>query len=140
MTLGYNASVWVKDGYFIGAVPRTVLTPNTARVIVPDNTIVEFNVTLSRTPFETLRLQTVVTAHRVEELEGVWETSHLHLSDTSPLNLIWVSILFITRHFTTVTPHTRSRIKVKTVLLPLFKFRQVNGVVSTLHTCVGFVV
>jgi hypothetical protein len=140
MTLGHDTSVRVKDRYFIWAVPCTVLTPYTARVIMPDDAVIQFNVGVGRTAFETLRIDAVVTAHRVEELQGIRELTHLHLTHTSPFDLIRVGILFITGYFTTVTPYTGSGIEVKTVLLSLFELWNVNTVIPALHTCFIFMI
>ena len=140
MTFGHDASLFVERRYFVRTVPSTVLTPDTARVIMPDDTIVKFDVRLCRTAYETLRFYTVVTRHRVKELQGIWKLSHLHLTYTAPFDVIWVGILFVTGNFTTVTAYTGSGIKVKTVLFSRFEFRQVDAVVPTLHSSVGFVV
>jgi hypothetical protein len=80
----------------------------------------------------------VITAHRVKKLKGVRECTHFHLSDPSPFDLIGVRILFITGDLTTMTTHTGSCVKVKTVLFTLTKLRQVYAVVTTLHTGIGF--
>ena len=140
MTLGDDASLLVKGWYFIRTVPRTVLTPYTARVIMPDDAVLKLDVRLRRTAYETLRFYTVVTAHGVKELQGIWELTHLHFSHATPFDVIGVGILFVTGYFTAMTAYTSSSIKVKTVLFSLTKFRQVDAVVSTLHTRVGFVV
>ena len=140
MALGDDPAIGVEDRHFIGAVPSTVLAPDTARIIVPDDTVVEFDVGVGRAPFETLRIDTVVTAHRVEDLECIGETSRLHLPDSTPFDAIGVAVLFIARHFTAVTPYTRSSVEVKTVLLSRFELRDVDGVVTTLHTRIVLVV
>jgi hypothetical protein len=49
------------------------------------------------------------------------ELAHLHLSHTSPFDVIWVGVLLVTSYFTTVTAHTSVHVKVKTVLFPLAK-------------------
>jgi len=140
MTLGYNASVGVKSRDFIRAVPCTVLTTNTAGVIVPDYAVVKFDVRLRRTAFKTLGVYTVVTAHRVKKLQCVREFSHLHLSHTPPFDIVRVGILLVTGYFTTVAAYTGSGIEMKTVLLTGFKFRNVNRVVPTLHTGIVFMI
>ena len=140
MAFGHDASFFVKGRDFVRAVPGTVLTADTTGVIVPDDAVVKFDVRLCRAPFKTLRFYTVVAAHRVEELQGIWKLSHLHLTYTTPFDVVWVCILFVTGYLTTVTAYTGSGIKVETVLLCCFKFRQVDTVVAALHACVGFVV
>jgi hypothetical protein len=140
MTLGNDASFFVKCWYLIRAVPCTVLTAYTARVIMPDDTVVQLDVRLRRTALKTFRFYTVVTAHRIKELKGIWKFSHLHLSYTSPFDVIGVGILFVTCYFTAMTAYTGSGIEMKTVLLSCFKFRQVYAVVTTLHPSVGFMV
>jgi len=61
MTFGDYASFFVKGRYLIRTIPSTVLTPDTARVIMPDDAVIKFDVRLCRTTYETLRLYTVVT-------------------------------------------------------------------------------
>jgi hypothetical protein len=140
VTLGDDAAVRVEDRDFIGAVPCTVLTPDTAWVVMKDNAVVKFDVTLCRTALETLGVDTVVTAHGVEELESVGELAHLHLTHTPPLNISWVSVLFVTCNFTAVAAYASSCIEVKAVLLSGFKLWDVDGVVPALHTGVILVV
>ena len=48
--------------------------------------------------------------------------------------------MFVTRHFTAVTAYTGSSIEVKTVLFSWFELRDVDGVVTALHTGVVLVV
>ena len=68
MTLGDDTTLLVERRYFIGTVPSTVLTPDTRRVVMPNDTVVKFDVAFRWAAYETLRLYTVVTAHGVEKL------------------------------------------------------------------------
>jgi len=140
MTLGYNASVGVKSRDFIRAVPCTVLTTNTAGVIVPDYAVVKFDVRLRRTAFKTLGVYTVVTAHGVEHLQHIRENTAFHLTDTAPFHICRIIVLLITGHFTSAAPYTGRRIKVKTVLFIFTQFRNINGIVPALHSGVSFII
>lgn len=123
----------------VWAVPRTVLTSDTAGVIVEDDAVIKLDVAVGGTSDKTGRLYAVVTAHGVKQQQRVGKTSPLHLTDAAPFDVARVIVLFITRHFATAASDAFGRIEMESVLLPLTKRRNIYGVVPALHSCVSFV-
>jgi hypothetical protein len=140
MAFGNDTAVMIKNGDFIGAVPGTVLAPDTNIVIMKDDAVFKLDIGVGRASSQTLRIDTVVAAHGVEELADVWKYARFHLTHAAPLDIGGVVVLFVAGHFTAVAPHTGSHVEVKAVLLPRFERRQVDLVVSALHAGIGFVV
>jgi hypothetical protein len=140
MALGDDTAVGVEDRHFVRAVPGTVLASDTAGVIMKDDPVVKLDVALGRTPFETLGIDTVVTAHGVKKLKRVGKRPHLHLTHTPPLDIGRVAVLLVTGNLTAVTPDTRRRIEMKTVLLPGLELGDIDGVAPALHTGIVLVV
>jgi hypothetical protein len=140
MTLRDDLTLFVVSRYTIWTVPCTVLTPYTGVIIMDNDTcLTDLYIRLCRTTDETSRINTVVTAHRVKEHQGVWKSPCLHLTDTAPLDISGIVVLLITSDLTTAAPDTSSCIKMKTVLLTLLQVRNIDGVVSTLHPGVSLV-
>jgi len=120
MALGDDMALFMIGRDFVRAVPCAVLTTDAAGIIVKDDAVVEFDVTVGRTADEAGRINTVVTAHGIKQQEGIGEASPLHLSHASPFDVGRVVVLFIARHFATAASDAFGRIKMETVLLPFF--------------------
>jgi len=137
MTFSNNTSVRIEYRYFIGTVPGTVLTSDTAWIIMPYDPVIQLDVAFCRTATQTFRINTVVATHRVEELESIGEGSCFHFTHTPPLDIRTISILFVTGYFAAVTSYTGGSIEVKAVLFSGFELWNIDGIATTLHT--GFI-
>jgi len=106
---------------------------------VKDDTVIEFDVAVGGTADETGGINAVVTAHGVKEQEGVWEASPLHLAHATPFDVGGVIVLLIARNFTAAASDTFGGIEMETVLFPHTQRRNIDTVVSTLHSGSGFI-
>lgn len=140
MALRNDMARFMKGGYAVGAVPGTVLTSDTGFIIMIDNAVFKFNIAVGRTAYEAGGVDTVVTGHGVKKGADMTKLTRLHLSDTAPLNIGGIVVLFITGHFTASTADTFACIKMKTVLFALLKLGQIYGVVTALHARLGLVI
>jgi hypothetical protein len=120
MAFGYDMTLFVIGRHSIRAVPCAVLASDTAWVVMEDDTVVEFYVAVGRASDETGGINTVITAHRVKQQESIREAPPLHLADTSPFDVGWVVVLFVTCYFATAAPDTGCCIKMEAVLFTLF--------------------
>jgi hypothetical protein len=139
MALGDDVTLFVIGRDAIRAVPCTVLTSDTAGIIMKNDTVIEFDVAIRWASDEACGVNTVVTTHGVKQQQGVREAPSLHLTYTTPFDVSWVVILLITRNFATATTDTFSRIEVKSVLFSLFEWWNINGIVTALHSRIGLV-
>jgi hypothetical protein len=140
MALGHDPSVGIENRHFIRTVPRTVLASDTDIVIMKDDPIVEFYIRFGRAAPQTLGIDAVVAAHRIEELECIGKCPHLHLSNPSPLDFGRIVVLLIAGDFTAVTADTGCRIEVEAILLTGLELGDIYTVVTALHPGIIFVI
>jgi hypothetical protein len=67
MAFGDDMALFVVGRHSIRAVPCTVLTADTAGIIVKNDTVVKFDIAVGRASDKTGGIDTVITAHRVEK-------------------------------------------------------------------------
>jgi hypothetical protein len=125
MAFGNDMTLFVIGRHSIRTVPCTVLASDTAGIVVEDDTVVEFDVAVGGTTDEAGGIDAVVTAHGVKQQKGVREASPLHLADTSPFDVGWVVVLFVTCYFATAASDTGCCIEVETVLFSFFQWRYI---------------
>ena len=140
MAFGDDMALFVKNRYIIRAVPSAVLTPYADIVVVKDNTVFHLFIGVGRTSYEAGRLYAVVAAHGHKKLQCVWKFSTFGFAHSSPLDIGWIVVLLIAGYLTAVTADTLGSVEMESILLSLTKWRQIYGVVATLHPSFCFVI
>ncbi len=139
MAFGDDVALFVVGGDTVGAVPCAVLTPDTAGIVVKNDTVVKFDIAVGGASDEAGGIDAVVAAHGVKEQQSIREAPSLHLAHTAPFDIAWVVILLIARHFTTTASDARRSIEVEAVLFPFIQRRDIDGVIAALHPRICFV-
>ena len=105
-----------------------------------DPSCFDLDIGVGRAAYQTGRVDTMVTAHRIEKLAYRRKDPAFALADTSPFDIRGVVILFITGDLTAAASHTGGRIKVKPVVLIFLKLRKIYTIVSALHSRLSLII
>jgi hypothetical protein len=102
----------------VGTIPGAVLAADTGfRVVNHYSGDGILRIRVNRTTCETRRLETMIAAHRKMEALRIWIPPAFNFADPPPVNISWISILFIACDDATFAADALGHVEVKAVLL-----------------------